>query len=114
MRWALLAAMLFAPEHALARGRRGEVPDLRKQKETGLVAMCGHTRRFNPSHQWVHNKIATGELNIQQMEVQTHFFRRRNINALGEPRSWTDHLLWHHACHTVDLFQYQTGQAASK
>jgi 2-hydroxy-4-carboxymuconate semialdehyde hemiacetal dehydrogenase len=80
------------------------------QRETGLVAMVGHTRRFNPSHQWVHHRIANGELAIQQMDVQTYFFRRRNINALGEPRSWTDHLLWHHAAHTVDLFQYQTGE----
>ncbi len=80
-----------------------------KQRETGLVAMCGHTRRFNPSHQWIRRKIAAGELNIQQMDVQTYFFRRTNTNALGEPRSWTDHLLWHHAAHTVDLFQYQTG-----
>jgi len=81
-----------------------------KQKETGLVAMCGHTRRFNPSHQWVHNKIQAGEINIQQMDVQTYFFRRKNINAAGEPRSWTDHLLWHHAAHTVDLFAYQAGE----
>lgn len=81
-----------------------------KQEETGLVAMCGHTRRFNPSHQWVHNKIVAGELNIQQMDVQTYFFRRKNINAAGEPRSWTDHLLWHHAAHTVDLFAYQAGE----
>ena len=81
-----------------------------KQQETGLVAMAGHTRRFNPSHQWVHNKIAAGELKIQQMDVQTYFFRRQNLNALGQPRSWTDHLLWHHACHTVDLFAYQTGE----
>ncbi|MGZ8310943.1 MAG: Gfo/Idh/MocA family oxidoreductase [Allosphingosinicella sp.] len=80
-----------------------------KAKETGLVAMCGHTRRFNPSHQYIHNKIRAGELAIQQMDVQTYFFRRRNINAKGEPRSWTDHLLWHHAAHTVDLFQYQAG-----
>lgn len=83
---------------------------VRVQKETGLVAMAGHTRRFNPSHQWIHNKIKAGELNIQQMDVQTYFFRRTNTNALGEPRSWTDHLLWHHACHTVDLFAYQTGE----
>lgn len=80
-----------------------------KQRETGLVAMCGHTRRFNPSHQWIHKRIEAGELNIQQMDVQTYFFRRTNINAKGEPRSWTDHLLWHHAAHTVDLFQYQAG-----
>ena len=84
------------------------------QKETGLVAMAGHTRRFNPSHQWIHNKIQAGELKIQQMDVQTFFFRRTNMNALGKPRSWTDHLLWHHACHTVDLFQYQTGEVASQ
>lgn len=80
------------------------------QKKTGLVAMAGHTRRFNPSHQYIHNKIKAGELNIQQMDVQTYFFRRTNTNALGEPRSWVDHLLWHHACHTVDLFAYQTGE----
>jgi 2-hydroxy-4-carboxymuconate semialdehyde hemiacetal dehydrogenase len=79
------------------------------QKQTGLVAMCGHTRRFNPSHQWVHKRIKAGELKIQQMDVQTFFFRRTNMNALGQPRSWTDHLLWHHAAHTVDLFTYQTG-----
>ena len=80
------------------------------QRETGLVCMVGHTRRFNPSHQWIHRRIAAGELSIQQMDVQTYFFRRKNLNALGEPRSWTDHLLWHHAAHTVDLFQYQTGE----
>jgi 2-hydroxy-4-carboxymuconate semialdehyde hemiacetal dehydrogenase len=78
------------------------------QKKTGLVAMCGHTRRFNPSHQWLHKKINAGEFAIQQMDVQTYFFRRTNMNALGQPRSWTDHLLWHHAAHTVDLFAYQT------
>lgn len=77
------------------------------QQQTGLVAMCGHTRRFNPSHQWVRRRILAGEYNIQQMDVQTYFFRRSNMNALGQPRSWTDHLLWHHAAHTVDLFAYQ-------
>lgn len=82
---------------------------LATQKETGLVCMVGHTRRFNPSHQYIHNKIKAGELNLQQMDIQTYFFRRKNINAKGEPRSWTDHLLWHHAAHTVDLFAYQTG-----
>ena len=81
------------------------------QRRSGLVAMVGHTRRFNPSHQWVHRRIAAGELRVQQMDVQTYFFRRRNINALGQPRSWTDHLLWHHAAHTVDLFAWQTGGA---
>jgi 2-hydroxy-4-carboxymuconate semialdehyde hemiacetal dehydrogenase len=83
------------------------------QKETGVVAMAGHTRRFNPSHLWVRKRILAGELKVQQMNVQTYFFRRTNMNAAGKPRSWTDHLLWHHACHTVDLFQYQTGEAAS-
>ncbi len=84
------------------------------QEETGVVAMAGHVRRFNPSHQWIHTKIKAGELTIQQMDVQTYFFRRTNMNAKGEPRSWTDHLLWHHACHTVDLFQYQTGEIATE
>jgi len=83
---------------------------LAKQQETGLTCMVGHTRRFNPSHQYVHNKIVAGELSIQQMDVQTYFFRRKNMNAKGEPRSWTDHLLWHHAAHTIDLFAYQAGK----
>jgi 2-hydroxy-4-carboxymuconate semialdehyde hemiacetal dehydrogenase len=80
------------------------------QRRTKLVCMVGHTRRFNPSHQWVHARIKRGELRIQQMDVQTFFFRRTNMNALGQPRSWTDHLLWHHAAHTVDLFRYQAGE----
>jgi 2-hydroxy-4-carboxymuconate semialdehyde hemiacetal dehydrogenase len=84
------------------------------QQETGLTCMVGHTRRFNPSHQWVNNRIKAGELNIQQMDVQTYFFRRKNINAKGEARSWTDHLLWHHAAHTVDLFAYQAGSKVVK
>jgi len=84
------------------------------QRESGLVAMCGHTRRFNPSHQWVRRRISVGDFNLQQLDVQTYFFRRKNINALGEPRSWTDHLLWHHAAHSVDLFAYQAGSPIVK
>lgn len=83
-------------------------------QNSGLVAMCGHTRRFNPSHQYVHKEIAAGRFNIQQMDVQTYFFRRTNMNALGQARSWTDHLLWHHAAHTVDLFAYQAGSPIVK
>ena len=83
-------------------------------RETGVTAMAGHVRRFNPSHQWVHKRIQKGELKIQQMDVQTYFFRRKNINAAGNARSWTDHLLWHHAAHTVDLFAYQCGEAISE
>jgi 2-hydroxy-4-carboxymuconate semialdehyde hemiacetal dehydrogenase len=96
-------------EIPLADSLKGAEEVVALQKQTGLVAMCGHTRRFNPSHQYVHNKITCGEFNIQQMDVQTYFFRRTNMNALGQARSWTDHLLWHHAAHTVDLFAYQTG-----
>ena len=87
---------------------------LKAQKETGLIAMAGHTRRFNPSHQWIHKRVKSGEFKVQQMNVQTYFFRRTNMNAAGKPRSWTDHLLWHHACHTVDLFAYQTGENISE
>jgi 2-hydroxy-4-carboxymuconate semialdehyde hemiacetal dehydrogenase len=83
-------------------------------QSSGLVAMCGHTRRFNPSHQYVHNQVKAGKFNIQQMDVQTYFFRRTNMNALGQARSWTDHLLWHHAAHTVDLFAYQCGSPIVK
>ena len=84
------------------------------QKQSGKIAMAGHTRRFNPSHQWVHKRIEAGELHLQHLVVQTFFFRRKNINLEGKPRSWTDHLLWHHACHTVDLFHHQTGERAQK
>ncbi|MBP8295620.1 MAG: Gfo/Idh/MocA family oxidoreductase [Burkholderiales bacterium] len=96
-------------EIPLADSLAGAEAVVAMQKQTGLVAMCGHTRRFNPSHQYVHKKIAAGAFKIQQMDVQTYFFRRTNMNALGQARSWTDHLLWHHAAHTVDLFRYQTG-----
>jgi len=96
-------------EIPLADSLKGAEEVVALQKKTGLVAMCGHTRRFNPSHQYVHNEIKAGKFNIQQMDVQTYFFRRTNTNALGQPRSWTDHLLWHHAAHTVDLFAYQCG-----
>jgi 2-hydroxy-4-carboxymuconate semialdehyde hemiacetal dehydrogenase len=84
------------------------------QKASGKIAMAGHTRRFNPSHQWVHKRIKAGELKLQHLVVQTFFFRRKNINLEGKPRSWTDHLLWHHACHTVDLLHHQTGEVAEK
>ncbi|MBS0476781.1 MAG: Gfo/Idh/MocA family oxidoreductase [Proteobacteria bacterium] len=97
-------------EIPLADSRAEAEAVLQKQQETGLVCMVGHTRRFNPSHQYVHNRIAAGEFNVQQMDVQTYFFRRKNMNAKGEPRSWTDHLLWHHAAHTIDLFAYQAGR----
>ena len=105
-------ACLTAGKHVqveipLADTLAGARAALAVQKQTQLVAMCGHTRRFNPSHQWVRNQIVAGKFNIQQMDVQTYFFRRSNINALGQARSWTDHLLWHHAAHTVDLFAYQ-------
>jgi 2-hydroxy-4-carboxymuconate semialdehyde hemiacetal dehydrogenase len=94
-------------EIPLADSLRDAYRVVQMQSNTGLVAMCGHTRRFNPSHQWVRRRIVAGEFAIQQMDVQTYFFRRSNMNALGQPRSWTDHLLWHHAAHTVDLFAYQ-------
>jgi len=96
-------------EIPLADSLKGAAEVLAQQKSSGLVAMCGHTRRFNPSHQYVHNQIKAGAFNVLQMDVQTYFFRRTNTNALGQARSWTDHLLWHHAAHTVDLFAYQCG-----
>lgn len=80
------------------------------QQRTGLIAMCGHTRRFNPGHEWVRRRIRSGQFSLRQLDVQTHFLRRTNTNALGQPRDWVDHLLWHHAAHTIDLFLYQTGE----
>jgi 2-hydroxy-4-carboxymuconate semialdehyde hemiacetal dehydrogenase len=106
---ALAAGKHVQVEIPLADSLAGADAVAAAQKKSGKVAMVGHTRRFNPSHQWVRNRITAGELRIQQMDVQTYFFRRTNMNALGQPRSWTDHLLWHHAAHTVDLFQYQAG-----
>jgi 2-hydroxy-4-carboxymuconate semialdehyde hemiacetal dehydrogenase len=112
MHAAQAVACLKAGKHVqveipLADSLRDAYRVVQMQENTGLVAMVGHTRRFNPSHQWVHGRIARGEFNLQQMDVQTYFFRRTNTNALGQPRSWTDHLLWHHAAHTVDLFAHQ-------
>ncbi len=101
-------------EIPLADSLEGAQAVVAMQKRTGLVAMCGHTRRFNPSHQYVHREITAGKFNIQQLDVQTYFFRRSNMNALGQARSWTDHLLWHHAAHTVDLFAYQCGSPIVK
>jgi len=101
-------------EIPLADSIKGANAVVAMAKSSGLVAMCGHTRRFNPSHQYVHKEIAAGKFNIQQMDVQTYFFRRTNMNALGQARSWTDHLLWHHAAHTVDLFAYQCGSPIVK
>ena len=101
-------------EIPLADSLQGAQAVVAQAKASGLVAMCGHTRRFNPSHQYVHKEIAAGRFNIQQMDVQTYFFRRSNMNALGQARSWTDHLLWHHAAHTVDLFAYQCGSPIVK
>ena len=101
-------------EIPLADSLQGAQDVVAVAKSSGLVAMCGHTRRFNPSHQFVHEEIAAGRFNIQQMDVQTYFFRRTNMNALGQARSWTDHLLWHHAAHTVDLFAYQCGSPIVK
>jgi 2-hydroxy-4-carboxymuconate semialdehyde hemiacetal dehydrogenase len=101
-------------EIPLADTLHGALEVAAMQEQTGLVAMCGHTRRFNPSHQYVHQQITAGKFNIQQLDVQTYFFRRTNMNALGQARSWTDHLLWHHAAHTVDLFAYQCGSPIVK
>ncbi|HPH14339.1 MAG TPA: Gfo/Idh/MocA family oxidoreductase [Burkholderiaceae bacterium] len=101
-------------EIPLADTLKGATDVVALAKNSGLVAMCGHTRRFNPSHQYVHKEITAGKFNIQQMDVQTYFFRRTNMNALGQARSWTDHLLWHHAAHTVDLFAYQCGSPIVK
>ena len=110
----LIAGKHVQVEIPLADSIKGADAVVATAKRSGLVAMCGHTRRFNPSHQYVHKEIVAGKFNIQQMDVQTYFFRRTNMNALGQARSWTDHLLWHHAAHTVDLFAYQCGSPIVK
>ena len=110
----LLAGKHVQVEIPLADSLQGAQAVVAQARTSGLVSMCGHTRRFNPSHQYVHKEIAAQRFNIQQMDVQTYFFRRTNMNALGQARSWTDHLLWHHAAHTVDLFAYQCGSPIVK
>ncbi len=110
----LLAGKHVQVEIPLADSLQGAQDVVAMAQSSGLVAMCGHTRRFNPSHQYVHQQITAGRFNIQQMDVQTYFFRRTNMNALGQARSWTDHLLWHHAAHTVDLFAYQCGSPIAR
>jgi 2-hydroxy-4-carboxymuconate semialdehyde hemiacetal dehydrogenase len=107
---ALRAGKHVQVEIPLADSWRDALEVAEVARSTGLTCMVGHTRRFNPSHQWLHQRIVTGELSIQHMDVQTFFFRRSNINALGQPRSWVDNLLWHHAAHTIDLFAYQSGE----
>ena len=109
-RQVLAAGKHVQVEIPLADSLAGAEEALAAADASDRVAMVGHTRRFNPSHQWVHRRITAGEFAVQQMDVQTYFFRRTNTNAKGEPRSWTDHLLWHHAAHTVDLFAYQAGR----
>ncbi len=109
-RQVLAAGKHVQVEIPLADSLAGAEEALAAAEASDREAMVGHTRRFNPSHQWVHRRIAAGEFAVQQMDVQTYFFRRTNTNAKGEPRSWTDHLLWHHAAHTVDLFAYQAGR----
>lgn len=109
-RAALAAGKHVQVEIPLADSLEEAEATLAAAEASDRVAMVGHTRRFNPSHQLVHNRIVAGEFNVQQMDVQTYFFRRTNTNAKGEARSWTDHLLWHHAAHTVDLFAYQAGK----
>ena len=101
-------------EIPLADSLQGAQDVVALAQRSGLVAMCGHTRRFNPSHRDVPKEITAGRFIIQQLDVQTYFFRRTNMNALGQARSWTDHLLWHHAAHPVDLFAYQCGSPIVK
>jgi 2-hydroxy-4-carboxymuconate semialdehyde hemiacetal dehydrogenase len=109
------AAVLRAGKHVLIEIPMADnIADadmlVRLQRETGLVAMACHTRRFNHGHQWLHQRLRSGRLKLQHLVAHTWFLRRSNLNALGQSRSWADHLLWHHACHTVDLFHHQTGQ----
>jgi 2-hydroxy-4-carboxymuconate semialdehyde hemiacetal dehydrogenase len=57
------------------------------QERTGVTAMVCHTRRFNPSHQWIHQRVQRGELRLQHLVVETFFFRRENKNAKGQSRA---------------------------
>jgi 2-hydroxy-4-carboxymuconate semialdehyde hemiacetal dehydrogenase len=105
-------AWLKAGKHVLVEIPMGVTLDecreiVATQKETGKVAMVAHTRRFNPPHQWLHQQFKEGKLHLHHLVVETLFHRRDNVSALGKKRDWVDHLLWHHACHSVDLFGWQ-------
>jgi len=78
-------------------------------KRPAQVAMACHTRRFSPAHRHLKARIDEGSFVLHHLVAETYFFRRSNLNMHGKPRSWVDNLLWHHACHTIDLFIWLTG-----
>jgi 2-hydroxy-4-carboxymuconate semialdehyde hemiacetal dehydrogenase len=100
---------------ALARGKhvQVEIPmslnlaDARRvldaARKAGRVCMVTHTRRFSSPHREIRRRIREGAFHLHHLVVETYFFRRTNLNMLGQPRSWVDNLLWHHGCHSVDL-----------
>lgn len=92
-------ALSFADSEHLAR----------LEEQTGLVCMVCHTRRFNPPHAELRRRIAAGEFHLHHLIAEHYFFRRTDLNMFGKPRTWRDNLLWHHACHSVDLFAWALG-----
>jgi 2-hydroxy-4-carboxymuconate semialdehyde hemiacetal dehydrogenase len=100
---------------ALSKGKHVQVeipmslnlPDAERIVEAasraGKICMVTHTRRFSSPHREIRRRIQEGSFHLYHMVVQTYFFRRTNLNMHGQPRSWVDNLLWHHACHSVDL-----------
>ena len=65
--------------------------------------MVCHSMRFFPSLQHIRQLVESGEFHMTQFIG--HFFldRRINTTAAGNPRSWTDNILWHHGAHLIDL-----------
>lgn len=76
------------------------------ERDSGLTCMVCHTRHFMTGMRALKQMIFDAELHLHHIVIQTYFFRRVNINRFGDPRTWKDDLLWHHACHAVDMTRW--------
>ena len=79
------------------------------EKRSGKVCMVGHTQRYSPEFRTIAEHISEGKFTPHHIIQQTYFFRRKNENRFGKKRSWVDDLLWHQACHMVDMVHWLLG-----
>ena len=78
-------------------------------ERSGLRLMVAHTQRFFPALIELRQRIEVAELHPRHLDCRWFFLRRANVNWEGRQRSWTDNLLWHHACHVVDAALWLLG-----
>jgi 2-hydroxy-4-carboxymuconate semialdehyde hemiacetal dehydrogenase len=76
------------------------------EQSSGLTCMVCHTRHYNAPLRELKTQVQNGDLHLHHIICQTYFFRRVNLNRFGQPRTWKDDLLWHHACHAVDMIAW--------